>query len=257
MNALKSARWLPLATLATSLLAGCAFHSRSWQEQQAAEGASTESAKNEQPTVVQAGAPADGKRDADADRKSEKSRRNLHTEQPAAGETPGTRMWRLNQDQINALLEGADSDEHLLALYLLSNDINLSFAKLAYVRGESPEVKAFAKRIITDHTQMIATLKALIEEPGIIPADNRATRDLRDRASLGRDSLATLEGRAFDIAYVRAELDAHRELLAILDEVVLPRADDGAFREMVATMRPIVSAHVAHAEQLQATVGKR
>jgi len=142
-------------------------------------------------------------------------------------------------------------------MFLMSNDIDLTVAKLAHTRTTNAEVKAFAKRMITDHSQMIATLRTLIEEHDIVPADNMLGRDLRDLASIHRDSLLVREGATFDRAYVAWEIENHRELIAMIDDVLLPRADAGPLREMVASMRPIVSAHLAHAEQLASALGMR
>jgi len=84
-----------------------------------------------------------------------------------------------------------------------------------------------------------------------------AGRDLRDISTVQRDSLRALTGRAFDSTYVAMELDRHRAMLTMIDDVLLPRARGSELRELLASTRPIVAAHVAHAEQLQATLRKR
>jgi putative membrane protein len=66
-----------------------------------------------------------------------------------------------------------------------------------------------------------------------------------------------MSGRAFDSAYVSMELDRHRAILAMIDDVLLPRARSAELRELLASTRPIIAAHVAHAEQLQATLARR
>ena len=289
MKALKLAM-LP-AALAMSLLTGCGSYTRAYRASQERGQAKTAESPDGQGSVVQAGTPVessadrvrDSKRDAEAEKKAdaEKARNDEVAERdkaereeqrareraerareeaerrPEMTETREMRLWRLNQEQIDDLLHGDDSDSHMLGMFLMSQDVNLSFAKIAFQRTENADVRRFARRMITDHTQMIATLKTLIEDHDIVPQDNMLARDLRDRASLGRDSLLAQDGRAFDIGYIAAELDSHRQLLAVIDDVLLPRAGEGTLREMVATMRPVISAHLAHAEQLQAALGKR
>ena len=46
----------------------------------------------------------------------------------------------------------------------MANDVDMSFAKVAYANAGSEEVKAFAKRMLTDHTQIIATMRALASD---------------------------------------------------------------------------------------------
>jgi predicted outer membrane protein len=89
------------------------------------------------------------------------------------------------------------------------------------------------------------------------PADDNASRDLRDLSTLQRDSLRALSGRAFDSTYVVMELDRHRAMLSMIDDVLLPRARSAELREMLASTRPIIAAHVAHAEQLLSSFARR
>lgn len=290
MKALRSAM-LP-AAFAMSLLTGCGSYTRAWREQAEREQAKAAAEKRrDEPTVVQAGEPSETKRDVEAESKAQPSVEKEEAERetaerekvarekaereeargraaaerareeaarnPELSETREMRLWRLNQEQIDDLLDGDASDGHMLGMFLLSNDVDLSFAKLAYTRTENRDVKTFAKRMITDHTQMIATLKTLIEEHDIVPLDNMLARNLRDLASIQRDSLLVRNGAAFDRAYVAWEIENHREMMSMIDDVLLPRAGEGQLREMVASMRPVISAHLAHAEQLAESFGKR
>ena len=279
MIALRSATRLLPAVLATSLLAGCATH---WESQGAARRSGAEKGKSEpQETVVQAGSPA-GTAAEPADKQTERQReetrkkrsadrevaerRELERVQrareqlasnPENGETEAMRVWRLDQKEIDAMLGSSTGDGSMIGLVQMSNDIDLSFARLAFTHTERADVQAYAKRMMTDHTQMLVSIRAMLTEHDIAPVENPLSRALRDRAALQRDSLLVRDGQAFDAAYVALELDYHRELLSLIDDVFLPRAKDGDLREMIATMRPVISAHLAHAEQLQAAVGKR
>jgi putative membrane protein len=145
----------------------------------------------------------------------------------------------------------------MIGRYLMSNDVDLSFARIAYTHAESEEVKAFALRMLTDHTQIVASIRAVSADKDIAPAEDDAARDLRDLSTLQRDSLRALTGRSFDSTYVAMELDRHHAILSMIDDVLLPRARNAEVREMLASSRPIIAAHIAHAEQLQATLARR
>jgi hypothetical protein len=43
----------------------------------------------------------------------------------------------------------------------------------------------------------------------------------------------------------------------MIDDVLLPRARSSELRELLASTRPIIAAHIAHAEQLEAALSKR
>lgn len=151
----------------------------------------------------------------------------------------------------------AASDGRTAGMFLMENDIELSFAKIAFDNASSDEVKVYARRMLTDHTQMLAGTHEMVAAQDLDPADDMAARDLRDASTLQRDSLRALTGRAFDSTYVAMELQRHREMLSIIDDVLLPRARNTQLRDMIASMRPIVAAHIAHAQQLRASLARR
>ena len=227
---------LLLAAIAAPLLGACHFHSRSWVAQHANDKAPTKVVADTQPVVKQQG-------EVVAD--SAKPTHKLRAWDRASSSAPLTRSTFFT------------TDSRTVGRFLMANDVDFSFAKLAYANSASEEVKAFARRMITDHTQIIATIRALSTDEDIPPADDDAGRDLRDLSTLQRDTLRALSGRAFDEAYVMMELERHRAILTMIDDVLLPRARSSELRELLASTRPIIAAHIAHAEQLEATLSKR
>ena len=217
------------AAIAASILGACHFHSRSWAAQHANDKTPSKVVPDTQPVVKQEGEPV----------------RQLRAWDRASATTPMTQTSFFT------------SDGRTIGRFLMANDVDMSFAKVAYANAGSEEVKAFAKRMLTDHTQIIATMRALASDEDISPSDDDAARDLRDLSTLQRDSLRVLTGRAFDETYVAMELDRHHAILTMIDDVLLPRARSGELRELLASTRPIIAAHVAHAEQLLATLAKR
>lgn len=215
--------------LGTALLAigACHMHSRAWVAQHADDKAPASVVPDTQPVVRQEGDPAP------ADAKPSKASKAMTRSSIAA------------------------SDGRTVGMFLMANDVDLSFAQMAYANAASDEVKAFARRMLTDHTQLVSSMRALVDEQDMSPSDDMAGRDLRDISTVQRDSLRALTGRAFDSTYVAMELDRHRAMLTMIDDVLLPRARGSELRELLASTRPVIAAHVAHAEQLQATLRKR
>ena len=227
------------AAIAVSLLGACHFHSRAWLAQPAAASTPTTVVPDTQPVVLQEGAPA-----PDEAKKTQSAWRPDRD----ASATATRPMGRSSM---------AASDGRAVGTFLMANDVNLSFAKVAYANAASDDVKSFARRMLTDHTQIVATIRSLIADQDVSPSDDGAGEDLRDLSTLQRDSLRALTGHAFDSTYVAMELDRHRAMLSMIDDVLLPRARSAELREMLASTRPIIAAHVAHAEQLQASLAKR
>jgi putative membrane protein len=217
------------AAIAILTLGACHFHSRAWIAQHADDKTPTRVVPDTQPVVRQEG----------------EAKPNSERETHSAATKPMTRA------------SIAASDGRTIGMFLMTNDVNLSFAKIAYAGGASEDVKSFARRMLTDHTQIVATIRALIADQDFSPSDDDAARDLRDFSTVQRDSLRALSGRAFDSSYVSMELERHRAMLTMIDDVLLPRARSAELREMLASTRPIIAAHVAHGEQLLASFAKR
>lgn len=234
LNAMK--RLFALA-IAIPLVGACHYRSRDWLAQHASDKAPTKVVADTQPVVRQEGEQRDEHKDATPIK--------VHAWSRASATEP------MKASSIGS------SDGRTVGMFLMTNDVNLSFARIAYTNASSEEVRAFARRLLTDHTQVMATIRALIADQDVSPADDNAGRDLRDLSTLQRDTLRAMSGRAFDSTYVAMELDRHRAMLSMIDDVLLPRARSAELREMLASTRPIIAAHVAHAEQLQASFARR
>jgi putative membrane protein len=228
MTARHSIRLAAFAICA-AFVGACHLHSRAWLEAHNKDIAPDVSAHADtQPVVRQSGEPV--------------------APAPAGKESKAAKAAR-------AL--AAANDGRTAAMFLMENDVELSFAKIAFIKTSSEDVKTFARRMLTDHTQMMSGTRAMVAAADLDPADDMSARDLRDASTLQRDSLRELTGRAFDSTYVAMELQRHREMLSIIDDVLLPRARNAQLRDLIASMRPIISAHIAHAQQLRATLTNR
>jgi putative membrane protein len=233
MNARHPLTQLSLAVFGTLVLGACHFHSRAWLAEHARvdrgdETTATAHADTQPVVVRQSGEPV--------------------AAAPAKKEAP--------KDVRKRLALAAASDGRTVGMFLMANDIDLSFARIVYTTSTNEDVRVFARRMLTDHTQMIANMRAVASDQDLEPADDMAARDLRDLSTMQRDSLRALTGREFDTRYIAMELERHRDMLTMIDDVLLPRARSAPLREVLASMRPIVAAHLAHAEQLRATLAR-
>jgi putative membrane protein len=146
------------------------------------------------------------------------------------------------------------SQENVVAIILAANNTDLSYARLVPARSSNAEVKAFAQRMLTDHTILNARVNEIARREGITAEDNAISLDFRDHSAQRRDILRELEGAKFDSTYAANEVQYHQELLDAIDKVLLPNTRTPELREFVTQLRPAVSAHLAHAEQVKASV---
>ena len=146
------------------------------------------------------------------------------------------------------------SEGNIVAIILAANNTDLSYARLVPARARSTAVKTFAARMTTDHTILNTNVNDIALRNGIVAEDNAISLDFRDHSAQRRDILRELEGAKFDSTYAANEIQYHQELLDALDKVLLPNTRTPELREFVTQLRPAVSAHLAHAEQVKASV---
>ena len=149
------------------------------------------------------------------------------------------------------------SESNVVAVILAANATDLSYARLVPARARSAEVKAFATRMTTDHTLLNTRVNDIALRNRITPEDNTVSLDFRDHSANRRDVLRELEGAKFDSTYIANEIQYHQELLAAIDGALVPNTRTAELREFVMNLKPPVSAHLAHAEQIRATLAAR
>ena len=132
----------------------------------------------------------------------------------------------------------------------VSDMFEIESSKLALKRSSNPQVQAFARMMIKDHTESTAKLKAAIASSG---------QSLTPPASLPEDKqtalndLANADAKAFDKAYLDAQVDGHTKALSLLTNYGA-NGDTPALRQFATTVVPTVQHHLDHAKALQAAL---
>ena len=146
------------------------------------------------------------------------------------------------------------TDGNIVAIVRAANNTDLSYARLVPARARSTDVRSFAQLMTTDHTLLNGRVDDIALKNGITPEDNAISLDFRDHSAARRDILRDLDGAKFDSTYAANEVQYHQELLAALDAALIPNTRNPELREFVISLKPAVSAHLAHAEHLRATL---
>jgi putative membrane protein len=147
------------------------------------------------------------------------------------------------------------TEGHAVAMLLAYNNADISYSRIAASRSRNADVKAFAIRMLTDNASVNQTAMDLVARSDITPEDNATTTDLREISAAIRVQLRDLTGAAFDSAYVAGEIAHHRELLERLDRVFAPGTRNPDLKKLFTSIRPVVVAHLAQAEQIGETLG--
>lgn len=155
-------------------------------------------------------------------------------------------------------LAGAQSinDAQIAAIVVTANQVDIDAGQLAKSMAGSKEVRDFAQLMVADHTGVNKLATDLAQKLGLKPEDNPTAQSLRQGGDKNVAKLKTLQGAAFDRAYVDNEVSYHQAVIAALDKTLIPNARNPELKDLMVKVRPNFVAHLQHAQSLQAGLSK-
>jgi putative membrane protein len=148
------------------------------------------------------------------------------------------------------------TDPQIAAIVVTANQVDIDAGKLAKAKGTSKEVKDFAQRMITDHTGVNKSATELVTKLHVTPESNATSQSLQQGGDQNLANLKGLSGSAFDRAYVDHEVIYHQTVLDAMDNTLVPNAKNADLKALLIKVRPAFVAHLEHAKQVQASLGK-
>jgi putative membrane protein len=125
------------------------------------------------------------------------------------------------------------------------NITEIDLGHLAVQKATNPEVKAFANRMIRDHSKANEELTTLATSKGL---------DVSKSAPLSEDissmRLKMLSGKSFDEAYIKLMIDDHKEDVAAFQKES-ESAQDIDVKRFASKILPILQGHLAKIVQIQ------
>jgi putative membrane protein len=149
---------------------------------------------------------------------------------------------------------GALTNENIVAHLAAGDSLEVALSQAGADRAQNEAVRAFARRMVTEHSAHLQMGRQLATQGGITPAPSPA--DTAD-ATMANRMMSRLSGASagadYDRRLMQAEVMMHRHMLHEL-EMVQPQAT-GAARQLVDQTIPVVRQHLADAHVLWRQVG--
>lgn len=115
---------------------------------------------------------------------------------------------------------------------------------LALQKGASADVKAFAQRMVTDHSKSNAELAQLATTKGaVLPTE------LEGEHETAFDHLSTLSGAEFDKAYMQHMVEDHDKTVADFDKASTS-ATDADLKTWAGSTLPVLQQHATQAREI-------
>jgi putative membrane protein len=148
------------------------------------------------------------------------------------------------------------TDPQIAAIVVTANQVDIDAGKLAESKSKSADVKAFAQRMVTDHTGVNKSATELVTRLHVTPEPNATSQSLQQGGDQNLANLKTLSGAAFDKAYIDHEVAYHEAVLNAIDNTLIPSAKNADLKALLVKVRPAFVAHLDHAKKLQASLAK-
>ena len=151
---------------------------------------------------------------------------------------------------------GAVTDPQIADIVVAANELDIRGGEMAQSKAASPQVKEFAQRMITDHTGVNKAATDLVTRLGVTPEPNPLSQQIRQEGEQNQSRLQGLTGAEFDRAYIDSEVNYHEALLDVINNMLIPAAQNAELKTLLQQTVPAVEAHLQHAKQLQSSLGK-
>ncbi len=146
------------------------------------------------------------------------------------------------------------NDANIAAIVVAANTVDIQNAQQAERITKNAKVKAFARRMITDHTAVNKQAADLAKKLNLTPEDNDTSRGLVTGADSTRAQIKAKTGADFDKAYVDNEVSYHQAVLDMLDKTLIPGAQNAELKKLLEDTRPAIAGHLKMAQDLQAAL---
>lgn len=148
-------------------------------------------------------------------------------------------------------------DARIAAIAMAADEVDINAARLAESKSSNREVKAFAHRMIADHSDVIKEAMALVTKLKVTPEENVVSKSARSDGQKNLDRLGKLDGKPFNKAYIQDEIVFHRQVLALINQRLLPGAKNEELQPLLVKARAAVASHLEHAKKIQPVVEMR
>lgn len=158
-------------------------------------------------------------------------------------QTQATQPTQANPDPSATLqaLSNITTASDFVTIAAMSGKFEIDSSKLALSNASSDGIKAFAQKMVDDHTKASEELKAAAKAAGV---EAKEPDQLDPRHQQLMDRLSQSQGASFDQAYVEIQGQAHQEAVALFSSYS-NKGDNQPLKDFAAKTLPTLENHLA------------
>jgi putative membrane protein len=146
----------------------------------------------------------------------------------------------------------APTDPQIAHIAYTAGQLDIAAAEQAIKKSKSQDIIDFANQMAADHKAVNDQAIALVTKLGVTPEDNPVSQSLSKAASDKLAELETLDGAAFDKAYIDNEVAYHNAVNGALSTLLIPSAQNAELKALLETGLVLFTEHEHHAQMVAA-----
>ena len=161
-----------------------------------------------------------------------------------------TQQMGPNQEPKNGMISGPEADKTFLKKAMESNVGEIQMAQLALEKSTDADVRHFAVQMQDDHGKMMDELKQAAGQLNI-PVPEEPSKG----ATKSMDKMKSLSGTAFDQAYIKEMVKAHKEDDKMFKEEA-HNTTSPQLKDMMTQDAQMIESHLQAIQQIADSKGK-
>jgi len=144
-----------------------------------------------------------------------------------------------------------DKDKEFVEKAGKGGKAEVALAQDAVAHATNPDVKAYAQKLVDDHTNANTQLAQIASSKGVtIPSE------MEVKMTKTKERLEKLTGKSFDQAFIHQMIEDHTDTIKLFEETSKSAADADV-KKFVDSTLPTLREHLTAAKGLEAKIGKR
>lgn len=147
-------------------------------------------------------------------------------------------------------------DSHIADVVITASGIAIEAGRLAQSKSSNEEIKAYAERMVGEHTEVSQSAIELVTKLKVELQDNPISQSLRADGAIDLARLQALRGQEFDKAYIDQKVILYQHVLDTIDNRLMPNASHQELKVLLYKLFAPFSLHLDDAQQIQESLGK-
>ncbi|TEU25533.1 DUF4142 domain-containing protein [Alkanindiges illinoisensis] len=148
------------------------------------------------------------------------------------------------------MMKAKMSDAQILSVLHTANMGEISQGQIAVQKAQRADVRNFAQRMVSEHTDNDQKGKALLASANMAPQNNHLSMKLQKDSNDVVMKLNKADAKDFDKTYMESQVKVHKMVLETIDKKLIPNAQHPDLRNHLTMTRAAVAMHLQMAEQL-------